>query len=282
MLPWTTLLPGMVKLGIQGERGATFQPLRLLLIWAGFVFVFFSVSKSKLPSYILPMFPALALMAARQLVLIDAPRLKRHLLLPALLWLAMMVAAPLIVRLDPQGVPLEILEPFAKALGLAAVLFLLGAGVAWRLLGQERKLAAVLAVSLGSLLAVTAAMLGHDPYGRQLKSSEPVVRQLAAYLRPDTEVFSVGYYDQSLPFYLRRPVTLVDFRGEFAFGEDAEPARWVPTLDAFAARWQALPRAAAMMSENTYRKLQQMNLPMRIAYQDQGRVVVVKPGAVGP
>jgi 4-amino-4-deoxy-L-arabinose transferase-like glycosyltransferase len=282
LLPWTTLLPGMVKLGIRGEQGAAFQPLRLLLIWSGFVFVFFSVSHSKLPSYILPMFPALALVAARQLVLMDAPRLKRHLLLPALLWAVAMVAAPVAVRMHPRGVPVEILAPFAKAIAIAAVLFLLSAGLAWRLLGQDRKRAAILALAFGSVTAVTATMLGHDAYGRQLKSSEAVVRQLAPYLRADTEVFAVRFYDQSLPFYLGRPVTLVDFRGEFAFGEDAQPSRWLPTLEDFAGRWRAQPRAAAMMSPATYRELEQMQLPMRVAYRDPDRLVVVKPEGAQP
>ncbi len=41
-----------------------FQAKKLLLIWAGFIFFFFSYSGSKLPSYILPIFPALALLVA--------------------------------------------------------------------------------------------------------------------------------------------------------------------------------------------------------------------------
>ena len=37
------------------------------LVWSAFIFVFFSLSGSKLPSYILPMFPALALLIGAQL-----------------------------------------------------------------------------------------------------------------------------------------------------------------------------------------------------------------------
>jgi 4-amino-4-deoxy-L-arabinose transferase-like glycosyltransferase len=40
---------------------------KFCLVWASFVFVFFSLSGSKLPSYILPMFPALALVLGWQL-----------------------------------------------------------------------------------------------------------------------------------------------------------------------------------------------------------------------
>lgn len=277
LLPWTTLLPGLCRLGAQGERGSAFQPLRLLLIWTAFIFVFFSVSRSKLPSYILPMFPALALLAGRYLTRIDPAQLRWHLLPPAALGLAVLAALPFAGGLVPSDVPLEIVQPFALMLALAGILFLLPAALAWRLLGRGHKLAAVALVALGSLLGVTVGLGGHDGYGIQFKSSKAVVPQLASYLQADTEVFAVRTYEQTLPFYLRRPVTLVDYRDEFSFGEDAEPARWLPTLDAFVARWQSLPRAAALMPPDTYRELQQRQLPMRIAYQDPNRVVVVKP-----
>lgn len=276
-LPWTTLLPGLLQRGGQGERNTIFQPMRLLLIWSAFIFVFFSVSRSKLPSYILPMFPALALLAGRNLTQIDPVHLKRHLLLPVALWLSVLVALPFVSRFVSPGTPLTVLEPFAHLLALAATLFILSAAVAWWLLGRGHRLQAVALVAFGSLLAVTVGLRGHDYYGGQLKSSKAVVPQLASYLQADTEVFAVRYYEQTLPFYLRRPVTLVDYRDEFSFGQEAEPSRWLPTLDAFIARWQTLPRAAAMMSRDTYQELQQRQLPMRVAYQDPNRVVVVKP-----
>jgi 4-amino-4-deoxy-L-arabinose transferase-like glycosyltransferase len=251
--------------------------MRLLLIWSAFIFVFFSVSRSKLPSYILPMFPALALLAGRNLTQIDPAHLKRHLLLPVALSLSLLVALPFVGRFVSPGTPLTVLEPFAHLLALAATLFLLSAAIAWWLLGRGHRLQAVALVAFGSLLAVTVGLRGHDYYGGQLKSSKAVVPQLASYLKADTEVFAVRYYEQTLPFYLRRPVTLVDYRDEFSFGQEAEPSRWLPTMEAFIARWQTLPRAAAMMSGDTYQELQQRQLPMRVAYQDPNRVVVVKP-----
>ena len=282
LLPWTSLLPGLCKLGAQGERGASFQPLRLLLIWSAFVFLFFSASRSKLPSYILPMFPALALMAGPYLARLESSRLRWHLLLPAAFWLGVLIAVPFVGRFVSEGAPLDVLQPFAYALGLGALLFLLPAAAAWHLLGRGQKSLAVALIAFGGLLAVTAGSLGHDYFGRPYKSSKDVVAQLGPYLQADTEVFAVRYYEQTLPFYLRRPVTLVQYSDEFSFGEDAEPSRWLPTLDAFLDRWQRAPRAVAMMGLNTYQELQQRQLPMRIAYQDPHRVVVVKPETVNP
>jgi 4-amino-4-deoxy-L-arabinose transferase-like glycosyltransferase len=61
-LPWTALLPGAVRAAWR-ERGAGSIPL----LWAALTFIFFSVAQSKLPGYILPAFPALAVMVGLDL-----------------------------------------------------------------------------------------------------------------------------------------------------------------------------------------------------------------------
>ncbi len=61
-LPWTAVVADAAWRAWKPEPGATFQVRRFLLIWCGFVLLFFSVSGSKLPPYILPLFPAAALL----------------------------------------------------------------------------------------------------------------------------------------------------------------------------------------------------------------------------
>lgn len=60
--PWTSILVQSVWASLTESR-SKFQPLLFLNIWAWFIFLFFTVSRTKLVSYILPMFPALALIA---------------------------------------------------------------------------------------------------------------------------------------------------------------------------------------------------------------------------
>src|SRR3989338_5293650 len=72
-LPWTVLMfDSMFRSVMERGRGRslpdkTFNTERFLLIWAVFIYVFFSVSGSKLPSYLLPMFPALALLMGKRI-----------------------------------------------------------------------------------------------------------------------------------------------------------------------------------------------------------------------
>lgn len=274
-LPWTTLLPATLRAGWQREPGQ-FQPRRLLLAWSLFVFVFFSVSGSKLPSYILPMFPALALLLGRELETMAAPRLARHLIAPALLWLAVLAVLPFHARFASAETPPAALHALAVGLGIAAILFLLCAWFAWRALRRGEQGLALAAWALGGFLAVTAGALGHNTFG-QLKSSKAVAQAAAPLLAPATPVFSVAMYDQTLPFYLRRPVTLVAYSDEFAFGQAAEPDKSLPDIASFTRRWRELPAAAAMMGPGTFATLSQEGLPMRVVYRDARRLFVIKP-----
>ncbi|MDF0605566.1 glycosyltransferase family 39 protein [Neisseriaceae bacterium TC5R-5] len=277
LLPWTTLLPNLIKENYARHYlAAGLHCGRLLLIWAGFVFLFFSKSGSKLPSYILPMFPALILLLANSLQQLSAARLKKHIVLPVLLWLAVLLAYPFLDKLVPSDVPLEVVRAFAQFLLAAAIIFILCALLAWRSLSQDRVLLALALLSFGSLSAVTLASFGHDHYGR-MKSSRHIVQSIRPYLHTDTPVYSVRYYDQTFPFYLQRPVTLVDFVDEFAFGEQQEPARWIPELDTFIQQWQAAPSAVAMLNHETYQQLKQQGVTMQVVYEDLRRIVIIKP-----
>ncbi|WP_166642096.1 ArnT family glycosyltransferase [Paludibacterium purpuratum] len=273
-MPWVTLLPPILSQGLRREGRGQMQPDRLLLVWAVFVFLFFSKSGSKLPSYILPMFPALALLAGHLLSRQRPAWLLKHLLVPVLFWLSLLVATFFVQRWVSPDTPLAVLRPLAHYTALGALTFLLGAACAWRFLALERLTAAVIALSLASLASLTLIQVGYNPYA-QLKSSKEIVAMLKP--TPDTEVFSVRYYDQTLPFYLHRDVVLVDYVDEFELGEKTEPTRWIPTLDGFAVRWRAAHRALAMMAGDTYQQLKAQGLPMQIVYQDPRRMVVAKP-----
>ncbi len=62
-LPWTLLLPGAVVAFVREKDREEKQRILFPIVWAVSLFVFFSASKTKRSEYLLPIFPALALLA---------------------------------------------------------------------------------------------------------------------------------------------------------------------------------------------------------------------------
>ena len=62
-------------------------------------------------------------------------------------------------------------------------------------------------------------------------------------------------YEQTLPFYIKRTVTLVDYRDELDFGLKQEPELAIPTMEEFEARWRSDRKALAIMGPDIYREL---------------------------
>lgn len=276
-MPWTSHLPRLLIDGWRRQPGSGFQTQRFLLVWALFVLAFFSKSSSKLPSYILPMFPALALLLGQTLANTRASLLKKHLWLPLLLWMLAACAYPLSGFLpEDSGTPHSAYASLAAYLSVGGLIFVVLAALAWRALTHDKQLTAMMLLCAGSLSAVLCASQGHNAIG-SLKSSKDVVAQIREHLRPETEIFSVRSYEQTFPFYLQRPVTLVEYVDEFAFGQGVEPEKSIASIDAFITRWRAAPDAMAMMQEETFNALSQKGVPMKPVYRDIRRMVVIKP-----
>ena len=277
LLPWTTLLPGALVAAWRREPGR-FQPNRLLLVWAVFVFVFFSASSSKLPSYILPMFPALAVLVAQRLDVLRARRLAAH----AVAVLVLSIAVVAVVAVAPHFLGSKSSARMAADLRygewivVGAGVLGIGCALAIALARSRRKTAAVVAMTFASLAGPQLVLLGHQTYA-PLKSARTMVETIAGQLGPDAPFYSVQTHDQTLPFYLRRPVTLVDWVDEFATGIRIEPHRQIPSLALFEQQWRAHPGAAALMRIERFEAYEREGLPMRVIYRDAGRVVVVSP-----
>ena len=288
-VPWLSWLPAALWNGARRDAPASipaaspearFAPALLLVLWSAFIFVFFSVSSSKLPSYVLPIFPALALLIGRHLDGASPRSLRVHaaivalaaLGLAAVAWNASRLAPP---RTPPDGLEVAAYAAFGRWL-LAASLVWLGGALALAGLARRATRAALFAFALAGIGAGLIALCGYSALDRYA-SSYYVAQALRGTIDENGALYSVEMYDQSLPFYLGRTMTLVNQRDELDFGLNQEPAKGVPTLDAFAQRWRADASATAVMPPTTYRKLVAMNLPMRVILADRRFVVVSKP-----
>lgn len=276
LIPWTSLLPGALWRGWQREPG-TFQINRLLVLWFGFIFFFFSYSSSKLPSYILPIFPAAAILIARDVMRMPLAHLRRHVMGNAIFLSGLSVAAGVAcVWLSMQpGAQRELDARFSLWVVAAAVALAVAAWVSVAQVQRMRRLAAVLALAIGASAAMHIISMGYDTYSR-VKSA----KQLALALQgvdKTAPVYVPLSYDQTLPYYLGRTVTLVEYIDEFALGLSVEPDRALPTVQAMHDRWLAESAGAIVMPRSLFETWQKEQVPMRVVYEDIKRVAVVHP-----
>jgi len=274
-LPWTLLLfDTLLRVWRDSARTVReFNPERFLLVWLGFIYLFFTASGSKLPSYLLPMFPAMALLMGQRLAQIEPSRLAK-LLWPIVPLAALGVfAAPKLPQLANYPEQAALYADYARWIMAAAAIWLLALLAALRLLNKARRFSAVLTLALGSLLAMQLALSGYNSAARE-RNGLHLAQAMQPLVKPDTALYQILTYEQTVPFYLKRTFTLVQHVDEMAFGVSQEPQLAVPTLAEFAARWRTQSSALALMPVYAYPMVQALNLPMRVVYQDYQFVII--------
>jgi 4-amino-4-deoxy-L-arabinose transferase-like glycosyltransferase len=255
----------------------------MLLIWAVFILLFFTKSNSKLPGYILPIFPALALLTAYYL---DIGSRRSRMLTSGLMMLvgvALLATVPFMKKMSGhagEAVLYQAFQPWVLAAGFTA---LAGGALAMLYARQMQRDLMVVVLALAGFATTELMLAGFEPIGRA-RAGVNLLPAIQAELRPDTKVYSVGTYEQSLTFYMRRTVTLVDYLDEFAFGLQQQPELAIPGVPAFVEQWkrdaQAGVRDVAIISTDIYNDLQQKGVPMRVVARDGRRTVIandVKP-----
>jgi hypothetical protein len=122
-------------------------------------------------------------------------------------------------------------------------------------------------------------LVGFEPIG-QVRAGVNLLPALkaAGAADPAVTVYSVGIYEQSLTFYLRRPVVLVDYRDEFDFGLQQQPELAIADIPAFVAKWRADAaagrRAVAITRPEIAAELKRQGVPLRIVAADARRTVI--------
>jgi 4-amino-4-deoxy-L-arabinose transferase-like glycosyltransferase len=274
-MPWT--LPALRVLGSgwrrQGGSPAAFSPTLFLWIWVVFVGVFFSLSDSKLMPYILPLIPALALLIAA----LPRQALERDFLFTAILTLIAGLALGVASLNWPSAIASSdrsaYFLPLAGPLGeIALLLAVSGAFVLVQRARGATRAGVFLGVGwcLAWLLLIRAAAAVAPVYsGAALAAALPAADRAAP-------IYSVGTYDQSLTFYLRRTVTLVAYRGELDYGLRKAPAAEIADVAEFLRRWSPPAQAFAVMEKSMFNDLKQRGVPMRPVAATANRVLVAR------
>ena len=259
------------------QRPDCFDPKLFLAVWCAIVFVFFSVSQSKLPAYILPMMPAIALLIGQALTRSEGERMQAWLVPLGLFTAAVYLGLTEGMEAwNAKSSNYHLYESFSHWLETGAGLVIVGAIFSLILFRRWGAMASVASLAISLFVAAQLAVIGFETLS-PLHSAYAAAQQIRRS-RPDITVFSVRMYDQSLVPYIDRTVTLVDYEGELHLGIQAEPWKVVSSPDPFYSQWNALADAWAIMTPKTFDELVQSGFRGTVAFRDTQRVLVRKRG----
>ncbi|OFW96544.1 MAG: hypothetical protein A2977_03090 [Alphaproteobacteria bacterium RIFCSPLOWO2_01_FULL_45_8] len=220
--PWIVFLPRALKnfIPFKFKDWKIYDLEAFLLLWAGFIFLFFSFSSSNLIPYILPIFPPLAVIVGRFLAYVTEGEqsTKIEAIIYFMISLLLTIGIPWGVEkyADPDLCSnLSSYIPFVQ-------FYLMGSSLSFLLLSLLKKtrwkLWGLLGFHIGFLFTLNAAA----PL-IQKTSMKPFATHIKTNLPASTEVVFYGMYAQDLPFYLGKTVKILNWSGELDFGKSLDP-----------------------------------------------------------
>ena len=273
-LPW--LVPALLAL-LRGWRASVpagqFDLRRLLWTWSVFVVGFFSISDSKLAPYILPMLPALAVLASDEFHRSRSQRFRSGSVIAGIAGATLLIALIAISRRSPPPDWLAAVADFRRFLLIAAALLLAGSVVAWRNGSRQPGSRPVVPACLAMTLSILVLLFG-GWRSETLRSGKALAATIPAELIRSAPFYSVETYDQTVPFYIGRTLTLVNFRNELDYGLNHDPHRGIERTEDFVEQWKKLDQGVAIMSNSTFDRLESTGVPMRLLGRDLRRVAV--------
>ena len=246
--PWTLTLIAVPQLHrVWRSRGdGSSDAIVFLGTWAAFIFLFFSASRSKLMTYILPMIPPLAVLAACAL---DEARRRTERIGERLRWSGILAGAgcfgvAMLLLAAAAGRVRDVLDP-ASILGELVALGITGAalGLASSWLWHRRKIVAAITSLALSIAAFFSGVWFAAPQLTRARSARDIARELRVRMRPGDEVYAYGSWPPSLSLYLDRWVGAVAYEGEMDYGIGLLPERErrerFPSPDEFRPIWES-------------------------------------------
>jgi 4-amino-4-deoxy-L-arabinose transferase-like glycosyltransferase len=193
-LPWSIVIFASWKKFRKPDPAIVFWLLAFAI-----PFVFFSLSQSKRPQYVLPLMVPIALLIAR---VWEEARTRGAAMVLSFFGALLIVASFFVHRTKLKPELMVIADETALALG---VVFALGGLIA--LFAKRRELVfAALTLPAFALPLVTTPMLRAVA---ERRSTKAFVDELRPQLTPSAEIIGVEAFTGSMMFYLQRPITVV-------------------------------------------------------------------------
>lgn len=244
--PWTAILAQSIWTSLTASRGK-FQTMLFLNIWVWFIFLFFTVSRTKLVSYILPMFPPLALIAGWYLDRIWELRYKGN----AISWPLMLT---ILTAIFTGGIVygVQLMPALQTGVYLSAAIFVLMAVAVWYFVKHKEYGAAfwTKAAAMVSFSVILAMMM--LPQAAPYFSAKEISQDFKAAYDGRSTVYVMKFLRPGFSFYSGQ------------YGKE------VKTIDDITNHINEEKRAYFVIHQSEYK---------RLADKDRGRVTLISARA---
>ena len=193
------------------------------------------------------------------------------------LGIAIVAAAPLIMRIPKFAANADLIEPYTSWVMASGAIMLAAALVAYAVRIRFAHLASI-TLSFGILLAFQGLVVGAESV-EDLFSSEQLVDTALDKIgefEPNVPFYSLDMYEQTMPHHLGRTLTVVKFKGELQMGISQDPAKAVASVEEFRGLWQAHSQAYAIMTPEQWHKEQAAGTPITLLAVNRRAVMVAR------
>jgi 4-amino-4-deoxy-L-arabinose transferase-like glycosyltransferase len=288
-LPWFLLLPASLPKLIhwikQGKKKFSQHPdITFLLLWAGWVFIFFSWSHSKLIPYIVPMIAPMSLLLAKWAYHYQIPIVYGRIV--GYVLMALGTLPWMVLRFVPDGAIIS--QKINNGIWIISSAFFVSGVVIQYIYWKKNKNSSAQNHQrcLHHRLLKCFAILGIIITGTiQLYApniQKPSTKKIALYIKNHKDakdkIVCFDTYFQDLPVYAQQTVAVVEGFGELSFGTTVEDTRsWMIDRQTFMNWWsQKIPMWIVARTNNFEKLIHQYPTLKYIKIKEDGPFVLIK------
>ena len=274
MFPWSLFLPAAVRRLKWEKTSSDSAPLLFLSLWVIVIFCFFSMSGSKLVPYILPVFPAVALLIGRAFSKAcedGVNALRANVLVTALITGIFglgVIFYPVLAHKPQLGfLEADVMGSILVAEGVAAFLCL-------RRFGVLGTFVALCFMSYILMIVGPQLIFGDLALKKATPELAQVIRQ--DYV-PGARVVNYGWYQQGLPFYTGQRVVIAgNSRDELDFGSrQGDNSAWFIDDGTFDQLWDSSSRLFVLIRRQDLERLSsKVKTPVTILGQEGDKYLI--------
>jgi 4-amino-4-deoxy-L-arabinose transferase-like glycosyltransferase len=219
-LPWAIFLPWMLYDTLPLRSGEKRREVLFLFVWFAFLFVFFSLSKGKKDNYLLPLYPAAAILVGKWLAtfwgrLEESGETGGRLWIPMGLVTLLFAAGWLIILFRPFKLFPQEIETYFSFAVWPLFLIVLGGVLSLAFLLWRWSRLSVFSLVAVLVIAQVYVSIAVAPRFNELRSMKPFSRKILARMGANDDLKIWKFQSTGILYYTEKPVEQIKSIGHF-------------------------------------------------------------------